>query len=788
MARQKKLAKPPSRPPRSRPRPASRRFHLPGWVRDLVAVTGLLAVVVAFFWPVLTGRAFFWEDFPELSYPIFSYTASELRVGRIPLWNPYLFGGIPFFAMIDNGVLYPGNWLLVPFVRDQIVPFFVVECQVIAHVLLLGVGTYLCGRSLGLSREGSFAAAVIYMLCGKIVHHVFHVALLHPITWFPFVFLLFVRAIDRMSVKTAIAAGGMMGVLIAAGHPQIFLYVSYTLALYTLFSLIGRYRASGWSMDLLRVMGLSLLVIFLGTGLTAVALLPMYELAGLSVRPTVTYEVATSYSLHLQELITLLMPDFYGRADPTQWNYWGPGYQEYGHFWEMYTYYGIMPLFLAGVALTLRRDRMTRYFGVLALVAFLLSLGGSTPVYRMVYEWLPGIDRFRAPGRFGMICGFAVGMLGGYGLDALRRMGEQDQARLRRYLQVSAGVFILSIFVYLVAEDAILGWLAGSPEFLDRTRAAMAEQSGPSIALCLIAWVLLASWHRLSRWRTVLTACAVAFILSDLFTAGYAFNLGAKGPEAFYPRNELVEFLKERQAVEGGRANIRSGPHLLMTRNAGMLYRIQTLQGYTSPLRLEQTIPPRYGDDLMNVTYRIHVDQEAGVLGLAPNPTAMPRAFVVRRFVVAEGMKAVEEAMADSAFDYRTTVVLDAAPSIQIPPDAQPAPEQPVITQYEPNRLEVQVDMTRPGMLVVGEVYYPAWRVYVNGHPGRLYRANGTMRAVALPAGAHTVTFRYESTWLHVGAVISGVSLITVVCAGVMTWRKRRKRRKKRKGTAMPCP
>ncbi|MBI4550813.1 MAG: hypothetical protein HY710_00950 [Candidatus Latescibacteria bacterium] len=778
-----KQVKPIRRPAVSsaRPRPDSlaRRLALPAWQLDGLALIGLLALVLAFFWPVITGRAFFWDDFPEHYYPFRTYTAVELRAGRFPLWNPYLFGGIPFFAMIDTAVLYPLNWLFIPLVNDGTLSYLALEWHAIAHVFLSGAGMYAFCRSVDVGRMGAFAGGTTFMLSGVVVHQLFHVVLLNPLAWLPFLFLLFVRALDRLSLRLAVATGAVFGLMILAGHPQVFVYTAYAMGLYALVCLIGRLRSSGLGRDALRVVLVSVVAVGVGLGLAAIALLPMYELIQFSLRPGVSFEAAVSYSLGLRQLITLIMPEFFGQTDPTTWNYWGPSLKEYGHFWETYTYIGILPLLLAGVAIVLRRDRLTRFFGGLAVLALLLALGGSTPVYRLVYAVVPGIDKFRAPGRFGMIVGFAVAALVGLGLDALRtaRGRETDRSRLRRYVFVTAGLTLAGVLVSIVAGDVIAAWLAGSAEFSPNAQEAMAGQGGRFLLFAVLSFGLLIAFLRGRRWNGLLMAAAAGLIAVDLFTAGYGFNLGRSGPEEFYPHDDLIQFIQQRQRSEGGRAALRAGPYMLARRNANLLFRIHTLEGYASPLRLDRTLPPiaeGHALDLMNVKYKIQVDQQAQTARLVPSPTALPRAFVVRKYVVARDIDAVARAMKDSTFNYRNTVTLDALPSLAIPEDSPATPEQPAITRYEPNRMTVSVTMTKPGILVVGEVYYPAWRAYIDGRPGRLYQADGTLRAVVLPAGRHTVEFRYESTPFRVGGAISAVSLLIVMTTALVSWKQQR--------------
>ncbi|MDP6416047.1 MAG: hypothetical protein QGG54_13625, partial [Gammaproteobacteria bacterium] len=296
MARQQKRGRRSKSGSSHRPQSSTPRFSLPPWSRDAVALAGLLGAVIVFFWAILSQQAYLWEDVPEQWYPLTSYTASELRMGRLPLWNPYMFGGIPFFAMIDVAVLYPLNWIFIFFIDNMMLSYIVVEYHIIAHVFLIGTAVYAFCRSVSLSHGGAFIAGLIYMLCGVTVHNVFHPGFIFALTWFPVVFMVFMRAIERLSVPLGITAGGLLGILILAGHAQVFVYVSYMLGFYTLFCLIERYRTVGFHSSLLHLSGIATVVMVTGIGLAAAVLMPMFELTRHALRPDVTYEVATTYA------------------------------------------------------------------------------------------------------------------------------------------------------------------------------------------------------------------------------------------------------------------------------------------------------------------------------------------------------------------------------------------------------------------------------------------------------------------------------------------------------------
>jgi uncharacterized membrane protein YfhO len=80
-------------------------------------------------------------------------------------------------------------------------------------------------------------------------------------------------------------------------------------------------------------------------------------------------------------------------------------------------------------------------------------------------------------------------------------------------------------------------------------------------------------------------------------------------------------------------------------------------------------------------------------------------------------------------------------------------------------------------MLVVLDNYFPAWKAFVDGREVPVHRANHTFRAIAVPAGDHTVTFRYDPAELRTGAGISLVVLSLLLAVILVTaWRDRRPR------------
>lgn len=183
----------------------------------------------------------------------------------------------------------------------------------------------------------------------------------------------------------------------------------------------------------------------------------------------------------------------------------------------------------------------------------------------------------------------------------------------------------------------------------------------------------------------------------------------------------------------------------------------------------------------------MRVDPEPAYTGpegvLYENLSVGPRAWMVHDFELEERGRDTTAELPDASdadrllapgFDPLGTAILSAAPELTPGTPGRPA----VVEVRDPShhRVEVDVDSDAAGVLVVADIWYPEWQVYVDGQPRRLLRANHALRAVELEAGEHQVEFRYVASAHRRGIWIRNASLLLLVVGGVLplVWRRRR--------------
>lgn len=774
------------------------------------AAVGYLAILLVLQAPVLlldgSQQAWLWEDTLEYSYPVRNFAAVEMRSGTLPLWDPYTFCGMPVLADIGAGLLYPPNLALSLFARGGLLPYRVLEWQLMLHVWLAGFGTYLVARRFLRSSWGAAFAGLVFMLSGFVTSHLIHLSVVQAVSWLPFVIALSWSAQERRSVLRAAGAGALVALSVYAGHPQTSAFLATAAALVSFFHAAAPGTESPRgpaARRVARAMGLLAVTAVVTVALAAPQLLPGRELLPLTVRQEMSYEASSECSFSPLHLITLFAPNYYGKAHGGDWrSYWGPGM--YFHYWELNAFVGIAPLFLALLSGAIaRRDgagapedvrRAVRFFWVLAAFGFILALGRFGFLHPLFHAVAPLYRRFRIPARALVFFDFAMAMLAGAGLARLLgEAGRVPRERMTRWM----GVFALLLVLALAMGGLLL-----------RGRSANLMQAGPRArgvaegallqaflaGTATLALLYLAAAGRLRGTRAAAALCAAAFL--DLAAFGWGYTFGRVSPSEFYTagREEILKGLREEGRDEFFRVNsrpIENPEALVLRRNQGLIYGVYTMEGYNQ-LKLAAfqgfEVPAGLNFDLFNVKYRSLVTPDNQLM-LMLNPSYLPRAFLVPEAAACASEAEVLARMNEDGFDPARTVLLlpggqdDVAAeaarwSATVGEDAESAPDsahiEAAIIEHRPNRVLVRVNAPRPMALVLSEIWFPGWRARADGEELPVYRADYCLRAVLLPAGERTVEVFMTSAPFRRGLVPAALTGAGCVLALAFALRRRR--------------
>ena len=777
------------------------------WHNDLLAIGTLLLATIAFFWPLMFTESWIPKgggDLASFLYPTYAFGARWIRRGIVPLWNPHLYLGMPFLADNQSAVFYPVN-LIVSLLLPE-VTYQAVELMAVAHVLLAGVFAYLLLRDLPalrvvratrsreaettprIGRTASTAGAIAYMFSDLFVVHPGNLNIIATAAWLPLVVLCFRRGLSRRSPTWAATTGVVLAIAALAGHAQMTLYLGLSAGLLAVCQTAG-HRGS-WR-ERLRPIGLLTVAGAVGFGLAALALIPALDLTAYTVRASMSYADAAAFSIPPAGLISILIPGFFGRGTGPFWGPWSR--TEMG-------YVGVLPLLLAGVALSLtwQRSRTVRFWALLGLLGLLIALGPYTIVHGLSYAILVPFRQLRVPARAIFLFDFAVAMLAGQGLDSLLQPLGKPARRTLRQLRVGLA---WAAAAFAVIGLPVLGHavLASRLQVPDDVLSQHITSLGSAIVFLLFLAVGLAVllWReRGGLSRAQLGVLATAAIALDLLSLGAYVEVEPNDPLNGYRHEEAIAFLQDDPEVF--RVETTSEIHGSWAPDWALLYGMDDLNGIWNPLRLGaydvltwvgiRREDPFY--DLYNVKYlltdrhtpvpaQFELALDEGEQLIYRNSRYLPRAFLVHDVVLAEGdISALNKARLDS-FDPRRQIVLKAKEVPFLPADVSDPDEEgtAAIIDRGPNDMTFEVSTTSAGYLFVSEMWMPGWTAYVDGEVQPVLQANYTFRAVPVTPGDHRVEMVYRPVSWYIGV---STTLATAAClivwSGWSGWSRRRNR------------
>lgn len=705
-------------------------------------------------------------------YLLYETVREAVWSGRLPFWEPTLFGGYPLMAQPQQNAFYPLAWLMFILPANVGVSWFMAF-----HIWWAGLGMFLFVRALGGRWLPAILAAIAFAFSGLLAGRLWagHSAVYAIDSWTPWLTLSLLWSVRRGSVVAAIIAGLPFGLAILAGHLPSFLYVGIIWAAFALYLWLTA-ASNRW-----RVVRQAAIMLVVGLGLAAVQLAPFLQFSLTSGRVAeADYQFATDYSLPPAHLVTLLVPEFFG--EPTRVGYWSvPTFEEL-------TYYAGL-LAVLGIALALRRPTPLTWFLLLLMVIGLwLALGRYGVLYELAYRYLPPFRVVRAPGRAAFLYLFAATTLLGHSLShwlALPLLERKE--RLSRYWPVVVGVAAVAGFATLAATGAV--FMAIHPT--ETSGRLWNQLGGYSLALVvvviggLLIWSYLAGGATVSGWRVAVAAGLVVLVTADMWWFAFKMvRLESTAPNRVWTDAKAVLGEPEGRVLPWGLP--------VFIQNGAMQVELPSVFGYDSlepaaHIALASSVPdPRStAYDVLGARYVLaggpldeFTEGERGLTLLAQNGAAwiyerarpLPLARLVNQFEVISDDAAAIQRVHQPDFDPATTAILAAEPPCTV--EGGDAVGTAEIIAHEPTRWQIRTNSETAALLLLAENAYPGWQATVDGEAADALTAYTSIRAVCVPGGEHLVEWYYTPTVYWIGGLVTAASLLVV---GLATfWFRRR--------------
>jgi hypothetical protein len=744
---------------------------------------------------------FLLSDFATSYYPWDVLARQMIHSGTFPAWNPHALAGTPFFAN-------PGIGWLGPFM----LPLWLLPLNYglgVAAALKLWIaafGTYLLVRELRLGFWAGVLAGVSFALCAFDVVWLSHGAHVAVAVWLPWLVLLAERIVRRGRGREGVLLAVVVAMAAAGGHPGTQVHVLAGTLLYALVR-----AATGtdvaWS-ERLRRLGLIAAGMALGILCMAVVLLPGKLAAagtmGRAVRRNGGSDALIGHILPLSALRTALFPDWWGR--PSEALLSGPA-----NYNERTFYAGGVALVLALVALV-SPGAWRRKVAFLPLAAIGLAVPLNAPLIHDAVVHLPAFDSIQNQ-RLLLWFAFAVAILAAFGLQALL---DAPRRQARAWAVVCAGA---------LAGGVAIATLALAPGDLGRALQHLGDRfagvtPGALALASVLRWLLLVAVAaaalvllRVRPRQPWLAGSALALVAAlDMLLFAHAYQPMGPPSIVFPPRTPAVAFL-QRHSAQGRIVGVRSA---LFNDYSGV-YGLRDVRGHDVPqpslrfYRLWRLVQPEQdmlrgldvselspaGVEVLSLLGARYIVTDPGVavpsgVGLEAltyayrgaeatvleDPLAAPRALVAQRIRVMRNEDQELATVARAGFDPRREAVVprDGLHEAALPLSG-PAAATVRVTGEQDARVTLRARLAHRGLVVLDDAWAPGWSVTVDGRPAHALRTDVVMRGVVVPAGEHTIAWRYRVPGLRLGALLSGLGLLALLAwAGILLVRTVRAR------------
>ena len=724
---------------------------------------------IFFFSPVLFSASFFPSDGLLANFH-----------SRIELWTNNIFSGYPVFSAPQMQFAYPPRLFFSLLPRELGFNLWVVSAYVMASIF-----TYGYVFSLTKSSFASFASGLVFSTSAFMMSHLIHGAMIHAAAWIPLTIWSLNQLRYRYSFVWLLVGSTSITMSILAGHPQITVYTlilsGFYVALITKDSLSSSFK----------YYLVAFLVILLGIGLSSFQMLPTFELSQLSNRQMITYDQFNSYTLPLSQLSQLFFPFIFGGSPE---NFYSNGYFGKYNFHELSGYSGIFTIMLATIGVINKKSsKEVRFWFGASIFSLIVALGDSTPVFKALYE-VPIFNLFRAHGRIFVIMSFALAVLVGYGISALQSKSISKKTK-HLSIKIVGTLMILSLVITtLYSNDTYL------PSALNRLSIFVLIIPliiFVSSAIIIIKWSLC---HKVINIY-IFVMCLLIFDLSSMSWFG-AWKYKATKIDSIIASEFHTKYKKDLEKNHNRFATLDGFWSNSLTPNQARFFNIELVNGY-EPLLLKSyktlTGTTNSGDlnpkilnlndrtlDILSVKYissnnelldnngRLELLEKESDFYIYKNTNLLPRAWFVNEAVTYsenETINAIKTSILSNGkpFNPKKTALIDKKnnKNFEFKNGKSYKKEQLTILKINNSNIDILTETESRKFLILSDIYYPGWRAYIDNIETKIIKTNLILRGIIIPAGKHKVRFSFQPNSIIIGSIISLLSILILVLAGL---------------------
>jgi uncharacterized membrane protein YfhO len=545
-------------------------------------------------------------------------------------------------------------------------------------------------------------------------------------------------------------------------------------------------------LNIWKKLGIFVGICLLAVCMSAVQLIPTAEYLLTTARASAVEEgYALNYSFWPWRFLTLFSPDLFG--NPGRNTYWVTA----DNYWEDAIYIGFVPILLSITSLWRRhtsRENQSTIFGfaaVSSLFGILFALGRYTPIFPLLYRYIPTMDLFQGPARFTIWLIIGLLLLAGINLPGWTKPSGRRLYWSRLGAMAGVGAVMTSLAASLMLKGKVeSSYLVGA-----------VHTSILFLGYALFNLFAPVENHPAPIWNRLL----ILFVFCDLVYAHGVLNPGirlntldkfnpivenAAAPKRIYVPAEDEEklkfdrffrfdtFLPENRWDELTNTYLPNS-NLLLQKPAVNNFDPFVPQRYATWMIEIMSQPDLVTDELLayldvDLVENTHPSPQ-GVAFTTISGSSRHHFFSCVEVVKSEAdaLNLVKQKIQEGKIN--DFVVLESPAETDAKKCVSAISQVQIHTETnQPNKQRIKLTTNQSGWFVQTDVWYPGWVAIVDGEPVQLDRLDYLFRGVFVPEGTHTIEIKYEPTSVRIGFWISLISVLGLLLLCVYSWQWRK--------------
>ena len=716
---------------------------------QLLIVVTTLFLITSFLYQKFIDGTYIFASGDYFAPKMISESIKNLQkiYGEYPYWLPSIFGGMPTIHSLQN----ISNYYMPNFVLNILKIFSAPEIWTqLIHLIFGGLGVYILLRFLKIDFLISLFGATLFLMTPYmnvcIVHG--HGSQIMTAAYIPWICWALFKLSRKVDLKNWSILAIFIGFQLQRGHIQIAYYTWLMIAIFVLYNTVTSkflpkfyYYLVG---ALLSGFLMSLSIIW-----------PSYLYSEHSIRSAVqggaALDYATNWSFSIYEMITFLIPSFYGFGGSSYWGTIEPSMTDFPNYLGIFT----IVFIIYGIIKKIKNHTYI-YFLILSIFFLLLSFGKNFFLFEVLFNYMPFFNKFRVPMMALMMFQFSIIILSALGFQSF--INSIDDKINSKYL---IGILGTLLIFFIIFKLLIINLVNIRTDVLLTVKGMIHNDLNKLIIIISsIVGVILYSLYNTIKNNLFITSFIILAMI-DMYIINQQI---IDNPSIKIKHSTLQEMILPLDDLKELTQDIKK-PYRIISftgynqiRNWAAYANLEDITGY-HPAKLknyaqfEPYLNTNIGRNLfrlLNVKKMINWNKNWEIISTEESLQPIDRIFFIDNLIKYDKDEDLLIAMNSDQFNpLELSYTKSDIPKFK----KSNLNSKAKILKWTPNQIIIETETDNDNFIGLSEIYYPNWEII--NHDINIIQINGLLRGFVAPKGKNTIIMQFNYNDVKYSSLIS---------------------------------